>query len=81
MVYEIVRYLFCQLIDENTRTRQREPYEKKKKKKKRTARLPMGNPVFVQNNGNSFPPIVRKLGIRCEFTQQTTANVCVFWIN
>lgn len=24
---------------------------KKKRKKKRTARLPMGNPVFVQNNG------------------------------
>ena len=57
------------------------PMKKKKRKKKRTARLPMGNPVFVQNNGNSFPPIVRQLGIRCEFTQQTTANVCVFWIN
>ena len=54
---------------------------KKKQKKKGTARLPMGNPVFVQNNGNSFSPIVRQLGIRCEFTEQTTAHVCVFWIN
>ena len=33
------------------------PMKKKKKKKKRTARLPMGNPVFVQIMEISFQPL------------------------
>lgn len=57
------------------------PMKKKKEKKKEPLACQWETLFLFKIMENAFPPIVRQLGIRCEFTQQTTANVCVFWIN